>query len=74
MPTSDTGILLCKGLIVCRLLINALLVSDTHILQSISAVMSSSLILWGHSVTHYFGHPSDPLTKICSCSQKILSS
>jgi hypothetical protein len=58
IPTSYTGmLLLCRGLFVDRSLTDALLVLDTHILQSISAVTCSNFILWGHSVAHYFGDP-----------------
>jgi hypothetical protein len=47
IPTSGDGILLCIFLIVCRFSIDALLVFDTHILQSISIVTGSNFILWG---------------------------
>jgi hypothetical protein len=47
MPTSENGILLCICLIVYRFPTDALLVFDTHILESISAATGSNFIRWG---------------------------
>jgi hypothetical protein len=55
--------ILCRCLVVCRFPIGALLVSDTHTFYKVfwlSRVPAS--YFGGHSVTHYFGHPSDPFT------------
>ena len=66
------GMLLCTWLIICRFPIVALLVFDTHILQSISVVTSSNFILWGEFCYTLFWSPQWSIENMCSCSLKIL--
>ena len=70
MPTSENSILLCWCLIVCRFPISAILVSDTHILQSISTVTSSGLILWGEFCYTLFWSPHWSIDDMCPCSHE----
>ena len=72
IPTLGNGMLLCRCLIVCRFPIDALLVFDTHILQSILAITSSNFILWGEFCYTLFWSPRWSHDNMCPCSLKIL--
>jgi hypothetical protein len=57
------GMILCRCLFFCKFPIIVLLVSDTHTFYKVfrlSRVPAS--YFGGNSITHCFGHPSDPLT------------
>jgi len=66
------GMILCRCLFVCRFLIDALLVFDIHILQSISTTTSSIFILSREFYYTLFWSPQWSSDNMCLCSLKIL--